>query len=331
MKKILITGADGFIGSHLVEALVKKKYKVKAFIYYNAFNSFGWIDQIDKEIKKKIEIISGDIRDINILKSSVKNCDTIIHLAALIGIPYSYNSPKSYVDVNVQGTLNLLQVAKDYKIKKFIHTSTSEVYGTPEYLPIDETHPLNAQSPYAASKIAADQLALSFYKSFQTPVSIIRPFNTFGPRQSARAIIPTIILQILTGSKKIKLGNIYSTRDLSFIDDTIEGFSSMLKKDVYGEIVNLGNGFDISIKELVKVIAQEMSVKIEIVTDKRRVRPKQSEVEKLRSNNSKAKKILNWRPKYLNKKGLIKGISKTIEWFDDKENLRNYKSEIYNI
>ena len=198
-------------------------------------------------------------------------------------------------------------------------------------MPIDETHPLNAQSPYAASKIAADQLALSFYKSFQTPVSIIRPFNTFGPRQSARAIIPTIILQILTGSKKIKLGNIYSTRDLSFIDDTIEGFSSMLKKDVYGEIVNLGNGFDISIKELVKVIAQEMSVKIEIVTDKRRVRPKQSEVEKLRSNNSKAKKILNWRPKYLNKKGLIKGISKTIEWFDDKENLRNYKSEIYNI
>ena len=230
MKKILVTGADGFIGSHLVEALVKKNYKVKALVYYNSFNSFGWIDKIDSKIKNKIEVISGDIRDINIIKSSLKNCQCVINLAALIGIPYSYFSPKSYYDTNVEGTLNILQAAKDLKVKKIIHTSTSEVYGTPEYLPIDETHRINAQSPYAASKVSADQLALSFYQSFSTPVSIIRPFNTFGPRQSARAIIPTIILQILSGKKKLKLGNLYSTRDLSFIDDTVDGFIAMIKK-----------------------------------------------------------------------------------------------------
>ena len=331
MKKIFVTGADGFIGSHLVEALIKKNYKVKALVYYNSFNSFGWLDKIDERSKKKIEIITGDIRDYNTIKSCLNNCESVINLAALIGIPYSYRSPKSYFDTNVEGTLNILQAAKDLKIGKIIHTSTSEVYGTPKYLPIDETHPLNAQSPYAASKISADQLALSFYKSFSTPVSIVRPFNTFGPRQSARAIIPTIIIQILAGRKKIKLGNLYSTRDLSFIDDTINGFLLMLKKNPQGEVVNLGTGYDISIKDLVKIIAKEMSVKVEILTEKKRVRPKNSEVEKLRSNNRKAKKILNWKPKYINKKGLIKGISQTINWFSDKENLKIYKSKIYNI
>ena len=319
MKRILVTGADGFIGSHLVETLVKKNYKVKALVYYNSFNSFGWLDKIDNKIKNKIEVISGDIRDINIIKSSLKNCQCVINLAALIGIPYSYFSPKSYYDTNVDGTLNILQAAKDLKIKKIIHTSTSEVYGTPEYLPIDETHRVNAQSPYAASKISADQLALSFYQSFSTPVSIIRPFNTFGPRQSARAIIPTIILQILSGKKKIKLGNLYSTRDLSFIDDTVDGFIAMIKKNTFGEIINLGTGYDVSIKKLVMLIAKAMSVKVEILIDKKRVRPKRSEVERLRSNNKKAKKILNWRPKYLNEEGLIKGLSKTIDWFSKKE------------
>tara|TARA_E500000178_G_C17033197_1_gene761764 strand:+ start:608 stop:1603 length:996 start_codon:yes stop_codon:yes gene_type:complete len=331
MRKVFVTGADGFIGSHLVETLVKKNYKVKALVYYNSFNSFGWLDKINSKIKKKIEIITGDIRDYNIIKNCLKNCDSVINLAALIGIPYSYYSPKSYFDVNVDGTLNILQASKDLKIKKIIHTSTSEVYGTPEYLPINEAHRVNAQSPYAASKISADQLALSFYQSFSTPVSIIRPFNTFGPRQSARAIIPTIILQILSGKKKLKLGNLYCTRDLSFIDDTVDGFIAMLRKDTFGEVINLGTGYDVSIKKLVNLIAKEMSVKVEILTDKNRVRPKRSEVEKLRANNKKAKKILNWRPKYFNEKGLIKGLSKTIEWFSKKENQKDYKSEIYNI
>lgn len=331
MKKILVTGADGFIGSHLVEALIKKKYKVKALVYYNSFNNYGWIDKIDNKIKNKIEVVAGDIRDVNIIKSSLKDCQCVINLAALVGIPYSYFSPKSYYDTNVVGTLNILQAANDLKIKKIIHTSTSEVYGTPEYLPIDETHRINAQSPYAASKISADQLALSFYRSFSTPVSIIRPFNTFGPRQSARAIIPTIILQILSGKKKLKLGNLHSTRDLTFIDDTVDGFIAMFKKNTFGEIINLGTGYDVSIKKLVTLIAKEMSVKVEILIDKKRLRPKKSEVEKLISNNKKAKKILNWQPRYLKEKGLVRGLSKTIEWFSKKENFKHYKSEIYNI
>jgi len=331
MKKIFLTGADGFIGSHLLERLVKEKYKVKALVYYNSFNNHGWLDTIDPNIKKKVEIITGDIRDEKIIRDSIKDCDKIIHLAALIGIPYSYVSPKSYIDTNIYGTLNLLQAAKDFKTKQIIHTSTSEVYGTAKYLPIDEKHPVNGQSPYSASKIGSDHLALSFYQSFNIPVSILRPFNTFGPRQSARAIIPTIILQILSGKKKIKLGNTHSTRDLSFIDDTVDGFIAALKKNTPGEIINLGNGFDISIKNLAQLIAREMSVKIEIITDKKRVRPKKSEVDKLRSNNKKAKKILKWQPKYKNTKGLIKGLSKTIEWFSNEENLENYKSNLYNI
>lgn len=331
MKKIFVTGADGFIGSHLVEALIKRKYNVKALVYYNSYSSFGWLDQIDKRVRNKIEIVMGDVRDINFINNCLKNCDKVIHLAALVGIPYSYNSPRSYLETNVLGTLNIFESAKNLKIKKIIHTSTSEVYGTPNYLPIDEQHNLNAQSPYAASKIAADQLALSFSQSFSTPVSIVRPFNTYGPRQSARAIIPTIILQILAGRKKIKLGNVYSTRDLSYVDDTVDGFLAILKKNVNGHVINLGCGYDISIKDLVKLISKEMSVKVEILSDKKRIRPKKSEVEKLRSDNSKARKMLAWKPKYFNKKGLIRGISKTIDWFSKKENLKSYKSELYNI
>ena len=331
MKTIFVTGADGFIGSHLVEKLISKSFNVKALVYYNSFNNYGWIDNIENKIKKKIEIVVGDIRDEKIIRDSLKNCDYILHLAALIGIPYSYISPKSYIDTNVVGTLNLLQAAKDLNIKRVIHTSTSEVYGSPSYLPIDEKHPLLGQSPYSASKIGADQLAMSYYHSFKTPISIIRPFNTYGPRQSARAIIPTIILQILSGRKDIKLGNIFATRDFNYIDDTVDGFLKILNSNSNGEVINIGSGYDISIENLVKIISKLMSVEVNIIKDNKRVRPKKSEVDRLKANNNKAKKLLGWKPKYLNKQGLIKGLVKTIDWFSKKENLKNYKTDIYNI
>ncbi len=329
--KILITGSEGFFGSHLVERLVKKGHKLKCLVLYNAFNNYGWLDSLSKNITKKIQIITGDIRDENIINSAIKNNDCVINLAALIGIPYSYNAAKSYVDTNILGTLKLLEAAKLYKIKKFIHTSTSEVYGTPKYVPIDENHPLIGQSPYAATKIAADQLAISFHRSFDQPVTIIRPFNTFGPRQSARAIIPTIILQILNGNKVLKLGNIDTRRDFTFIDDTISGFEAILKKKPFGEVINLGTGYDYSIKDLVKIISKEMSTKVEIELDKKRLRPKKSEVLRLKANNSKARKILNWKPKYIKQKGFIAAIRKTIDWYSDSENLQNFKGDSYNI
>ena len=328
---ILITGSEGFFGSHLVERLVKRKHKLKCLVLYNSFNSYGWLDNLSKDVKKKIKIITGDIRDENIVKSAVKNNHCVINLAALIGIPYSYNAAKSYVDTNISGTLKLLEAAREYKVKRFIHTSTSEVYGTPKYTPIDEKHPLVGQSPYSATKIAADQLAISFYKSFNLPVSIIRPFNTFGPRQSARAIIPTIILQILQGNKNIKLGNINTRRDFTFIDDTISGFEAILRKPSFGEIINLGTGYDFSIKDIVKIISKEMSVKVNIELHKKRVRPKKSEVLRLKANNNKARKLLNWKPVYVKKEGFIKAIRKTIEWYSKSENLKNYKKNIYNI
>jgi len=330
--KILVTGADGFIGSHLSEALVKKGHEVTAFVYYNAFNSFGWLDNIDEKIKKSLKIFPGDIRDENLVRKAIKDCDVIINLAALIGIPYSYNSPKSYLETNVQGTLNILQSAKDYGIKKVIHTSTSEVYGTAKYIPIDENHPLDGQSPYSASKIAADHLAISFYKSFDTPVSIIRPFNTYGPRQSARAIIPTIILQMINGNKEISLGSVKTTRDFSFIDDTVDAYMAAIKAtDVNGEVINLGSGHETSIVDLVKIINTIMKKNCKIITDKKRIRPKKSEVERLLSSNSKAFKKLRWKPKYIGRTGLIKGLTKTIEWFKKKENFSRYKSDIYNV
>ena len=330
--KILVTGADGFIGSHLSEALTKKGHKVTAFVYYNAFNSFGWLDNIEKKIKKSLKIFPGDIRDENLVRKAMKGCDAVINLAALIGIPYSYNSPKSYFETNVQGTLNILQSAKDYGIKKVIHTSTSEVYGTAKYIPIDENHPLDGQSPYSASKIAADHLAISFYKSFDTPVSIIRPFNTYGPRQSARAIIPTIILQMINGNKEISLGSVKTTRDFSFIDDTVDAYMAAIKAtDVNGEIINLGSGHETSIIDLVKIINTIVKKNCKIITDKKRVRPEKSEVERLLSSNSKAFKKLRWKPKYIGRAGLIKGLTKTIEWFTKKENFSRYKSDIYNV
>ena len=297
---------------------------------YNSFNNYGWLDTLNKDITKKIQIITGDIRDENIINSIIKNNDCVINLAALIGIPYSYNAAKSYVDTNISGTLKLLEAARRYKIKKFIHTSTSEVYGTPKYVPIDEIHPLVGQSPYAATKIAADQLALSFYRSFEQPISIIRPFNTFGPRQSARAIIPTIISQILNGNKILKLGNVDTRRDFTFIDDTISGFESILRKTPFGEVINLGTGYDYSIRDIVKIISKEMSTKVEIELHKKRLRPKKSEVQILRANNTKARKLLNWKPKYIKQKGFLAAIRKTIDWYSSEENLKNFKS-IYNI
>ncbi len=329
--KILLTGSEGFIGSHLVEKLVKNGHELTCLVLYNSFNSWGWLDKIDDKIKKNIKIITGDIRDEFLVKSLIKkNTDVVINLAALIGIPYSYRSPKSYFETNSIGILNILNSSINSNVKKIIHTSTSEVYGTPKYIPIDENHLVSAQSPYAASKIAADQIALSYNKSFNLPVTILRPFNTFGPRQSLRAIIPTIVTQLIK-NKVLKLGSLYPTRDLTFVDDTVDAFVSTLnkKKDI-GEIINIGSGFEISVKDLVSQISKIMGVKIDIQKDKERIRPKKSEVDRLYANIKKAKKILNWTPKYSKKNGFEKGLKKTIEWFSKVENLNHYKTDIFN-
>ena len=332
MKKILVTGADGFIGSHLTELLVRKGYDTKAFVYYNSFNSYGWLDKCDQRVKSEIEFFSGDIRDPNGVRTAVKGCDAVLHLAALIGIPYSYHSPDSYIDTNIKGTLNILQASRDYDVEKIIQTSTSEVYGTALTVPINESHPLQGQSPYSASKIGADQLALSFYKSFKTPVGIIRPFNTYGPRQSARAVIPTIIMQIANGKNEIKLGSIYPTRDFSYVEDTINGFLCALKtQDIIGETVNLGSNFEISIEKTVLTIANLMQKEIKILSDKVRLRPENSEVERLLADISKAKNILNWSPEYGGLDGFKKGLGKTIQWFTDIDNLKNFKSNVFNV
>jgi dTDP-glucose 4,6-dehydratase len=332
MDKILVTGADGFIGSHLVEKLVKIGYGVKAFVMYNSFNSWGWLDNIDAKIKKSIEVVSGDIRDPFFVDSVIQDCDAVIHLAALIAIPFSYQSPSSYINTNINGTLNVLQAAKNNRIKKVIHTSTSEVYGSAQYVPIDENHPISGQSPYAATKIAADQIALSFYKSFETPVSIIRPFNTYGPRQSNRAIIPTVITQILNGKKEVNVGNISPTRDFSYIDDTVDGFIATLQTSkIVGEIINLGAGFEISIKETIDIIIKIIGKEVKIIHENKRIRAEKSEVNRLFSNNTLAKNILNWEPIYGDKKGFTKGLEKTINWFSDSNNSSKYKHDIYNI
>ncbi len=331
MKNILVTGADGFIGSHLVEKLVKGNFNVKAYVFYNSFGSWGWLDHVDKEIKDNIEIHMGDIRDQNNVRLSLKGCDSVIHLAALIGIPYSYYSPESYVDTNIKGTLNLLQASRDEGIEKFVHTSTSEVYGSAKFVPINESHPLQGQSPYSASKIGADQIAISFYNSFEMPVSIIRPFNTYGPRQSARAVIPTIISQILKSQKIIKLGSLKPTRDFSYVEDTVSGFIAALKsRETIGEFINLGSSFEISIEETTKCIANLMNNKIKIIQDKERMRPENSEVERLFASNQKAKKLMNWEPEFSGLEGFKKGLIKTIEWFSNEDNLKYYKQDIYN-
>ncbi|EMJ92104.1 NAD-dependent 4,6-dehydratase LegB [Leptospira alstonii] len=329
---ILVTGADGFIGSHLVETLVRNGKKVRAFVLYNSFNSWGWLDQCSEEVKGKFEIFSGDVRDPNGIRAAMKGCDEVLHLAALIAIPYSYHSPDTYIDTNIKGTLNILQAAKELNVSRLVVTSTSEVYGTARFVPITEDHPLQGQSPYSASKIGADQLAISFYQSFKTPVTIIRPFNTYGPRQSARAIIPTIITQIAKGMKKIKLGSIHPTRDFNYVTDTVRGFIKVLESEKsIGEVINIGSNFEVSVGETVQLIAEIMKTEIVIESEDIRIRPAGSEVERLWASNQKAKDLIDWSPEYGGKEGFKKGLSETIVWFSDTKNLSLYKSDIYNI
>jgi len=331
-NKILVTGADGFIGSHLSEELVRQGYDVRAFVFYNSFNSWGWLDESPKEIKSSLDVFPGDIRDPHGVKTAMKGCDAVLHLAALIAIPYSYHSPDTYVDTNIKGTLNIVQAAKELGIQKVVHTSTSEVYGTARFVPITEDHPLQGQSPYSASKIGADQIAMSFFTSFDTPVGILRPFNTYAPRQSARAVIPTIITQILNGQKEIKLGSIFPTRDFSFVKDTVNGFIAMLESpNCIGEVINIGSGFEISIGNVAKEIATILRADIKIMTDEVRLRPENSEVERLLASNEKAKRLLNWQPEYGGLEGFRRGLQKDIEWYSDPDNLIKYKSDIYNL
>ena len=328
--KILITGADGFIGSLLCKTLCEMNLPVHALVFYNFRHSFGWLDSFNSQYKVRPQIQSGDIRDPFFLRSVMDKCDIIFHLAALIGIPYSYKSPEAYVDTNIKGTLNILQAARDTGVKKLIHTSTSEVYGTARSVPITEGHPLLGQSPYSASKIGADQLALSFYHSFGLPVTILRPFNTYGPRQSARAVIPTIITQILKGKKEIFLGSLHPTRDLVFVEDTVDAFLSALEApNIAGEVIHFGTGHEISIGDLANLIAELMGVKIRIFEDTQRVRPEGSEVERLVADPSKAKRLLGWEPKYSGREGLKQGLLKTIEWFRKPENLKYYQDDRY--
>lgn len=329
--KIFVTGSDGFIGSHLVEKLIELDHKVKAFTFYNSRGSNGWLDTLDKKLLKNLEIIPGDIRDYNFLEKKIKNIDVVFHLAALIAIPYSYNSPKSYIDTNITGTYNILKSSQKNNVSKIIITSTSEVYGTAQKVPINEDHPLNAQSPYAATKIAADQLALSFYKSFDLPVTILRPFNTYGPRQSARAIIPSIISQLINKNKLLKIGNLTPIRDFTYVEDTVDAFVLALKKNFFGEVINIGSQFEISIKDILNIFKKDFGYDFKVVIDKKRIRSNKSEVFRLLASDFKAKKLLRWKPKYQGIVGFKKGLEKTIEWFNNPENFRLYNPDIYNI
>ena len=331
-EKILVTGADGFIGSHLVEALIRNGFSVKAFVLYNSFNSWGWLDHVPQDIKNALEVFSGDIRDPFGVRKAMEGCDTVLHLAALIAIPYSYHSPATYVETNIQGTLNVVQAARDLGVRKVVHTSTSEVYGTARFVPITEEHPLQGQSPYSASKIGADQIAMSYFTSFDVPVAIIRPFNTYGPRQSARAIIPTVITQILNGKRRLQLGALHPTRDFNYVQDTVSGFLHIMNSEkTVGEVVNIGSNFEVSMGELVRTIAAVMQVDVEIVTDEQRLRPEKSEVERLWADNSKAFQLTGWQPRYGAGEGLAQGLKETVDWFANPDNLRGYKSDRYNI
>ncbi len=326
-KKVLVTGSDGFIGSHLVESLVENGADVRAFVFYNSFNSNGWLDTLEPKILNNIEIFTGDIRDPNGVRESFKNIDYCFHLAALIGIPFSYHSPDSYIDTNVKGALNILQAAKDIGCKRIIMTSTSEVYGTAKYVPIDEKHPLQGQSPYSATKIAADKLSESFYRSFDLPVTIARPFNTFGPRQSARAVIPTIIMQLLAGRNKIKLGSLGPKRDFNYVSNIVSGFISIIESDkTIGEEINIASGKEISIKDFAEDMINIINPNAEILFDSERSRPEKSEVERLMGCNKKITNLTNWKPDI----DLMSGVEKTIQWFSDHNNLKNYKIDEYN-
>ncbi len=324
MKKILLTGAAGFIGSHLTELCVKKGLKVKVLIRYNSQNQWGWLEE--SSVKNDIEIVTGDVRDYDSVSKAMKDCEAVFHLAALIGIPYSYVSPLAYIKTNVEGTYNILEAAKIHGLGQVVITSTSETYGSAQYVPINEAHPLVAQSPYAASKIAADQLALSYYRSFGLPVKVVRPFNTYGPRQSARAIIPTIITQILSGQKEIKLGNLNPTRDFNYVLDTVEAFWEIYRSQkALGQVINVGRGHEISIGQLVKEIALLANKKVKVVSQEQRMRVKASEVERLCCDNTKLGKLTSWKSQY----DLKKGLKATIDWFESRLNL--YKAEVYNV
>ncbi len=329
---VLITGADGFIGSHLTEYLVRQGYAVRPFVMYNSFGSWGWLDRAAPEIRNELDVFAGDIRDPNGVRAAMKGCRAVLHLAALIAIPYSYHSPDSYVDTNIKGTLNILQAAKALDVEKVVHTSTSEVYGSARFVPITEKHPLQGQSPYSATKIGADQLALSFYRSFSTPVAVLRPFNTYGPRQSARAVIPTIITQIAAGRRSIRLGSLHPTRDFSYVLDTVRAFEAvLLSEQSVGLELNSGSGFEISIGALAGLIAQIMGTTVEIEADTERFRPGKSEVERLWADASKLRELTGWQPEYGGLKGFRRGLARTVEWFCADGNLNGYRANIYTI
>lgn len=331
-KKILVTGADGFIGSHLVEHLVAIGCDVRAFVYYNSFNSWGWLDQAAPATHRSLDVFAGDIRDPHGVRQAMRGCDVVLHLAALIAIPYSYHSPDTYVDTNVKGTLNIVQAARDLDVERVVHTSTSEVYGTARFVPITEDHPLQGQSPYSASKIGADQMALSFHASFETPVTVIRPFNTYGPRQSARAVIPTIITQIAAGAREIRLGALHPTRDFNFVRDTVRGFVAVAEAEAaIGRVVNIASDHEISIADTAALIAERMGQDVRITCENERLRPEGSEVERLWGSNALARELTGWRPDYAGRDGLVRGLDEAIAWFTDPANLARYKTDTYNI
>lgn len=332
MRRVLVTGADGFIGSHLTEALVRRGMEVRAFVLYNSFNSWGWLDRSPREVKASLDVFAGDIRDPNGVREAMKGCDTVLHLAALIAIPYSYHSPDTYVDTNIKGTLNVLQAARALGTEKVVHTSTSEVYGTARTVPITEAHPLQGQSPYSASKIGADQIALSFHAAFGTPVAVLRPFNTFGPRQSARAVIPSIIIQALEDLPRLRLGALHPTRDFTYVEDTVAAFIAAGESPrSVGEIIHTGSGHEISIGELAATILRLMGKDIPVETQAERLRPAASEVERLLADPGKAASLLGWRPTLAGAAGLEEGLRRTIEWFTRPGTLQWYKSDRYNI
>ena len=331
-NRVLITGADGFIGSHLTEALLRAGVNVRAFVCYNSFNSWGWLDSLETDLRNSLDLFEGDVRDRGGVRQAMRGCDVVLHLAALISIPYSYHSSEAFIDTNIKGTLNVLEAARDLGVKRVVTTSTSEVYGTARFVPITEEHPLQGQSPYAATKIGADQLALSYFRSHATPVVVLRPFNTFGPRQSARAVIPTIIVQLLSGKRAIKLGALHPTRDFSYVSDTVFAFIRAAVADgVLGEVINVGSGFEISVGDTAKLIGEIMGVDLAIEADSDRMRPEASEVERLFAGIDKAGKKMGWQPRYGGREGFKRGLAETIAWFSERKNLSGYKADRYNI
>ena len=331
-KRVLVTGADGFIGSHLTEALVRAGVEVRAFVFYNSFNSWGWLDTIEAKLRDGLDVFAGDIRDQGGVRAAIRGCDVVLHLAALISIPFSYHSPEAFIETNIKGTLNVMQAARELGTARVVVTSTSEVYGTARSVPITEEHPLRGQSPYSATKIGADQIALSFHNAFGTPVVVLRPFNTYGPRQSARAVIPTIAAQLLAGQRRVKLGALHPTRDFSFVADTVRGFArAAVADDVVGEVLNIGSGFEISIADTAALIAQAVGVDVDIELDSARLRPADSEVERLYAGIDKAERLMGWRPIYGGREGFRRGLAETIAWMSVPTNLAQYKHDRYNV